>query len=119
MKYFYEYEIDNYIYYKIPKPLFADEKYKDMLPLAKVLYGIFLDRNSLSKANGWIDDQGRVFFYYPIKEVMALLNISNKTVTKLMDELEKYDLLWVYQQGLRKPNALYLGHFELSTSTNR
>ena len=50
---------------------------------------------------------------------MALLNISNKTVTKLMDELEKYDLLWVYQQGLRKPNALYLGHFELSTGANR
>jgi hypothetical protein len=116
MKYFYEYEIDNYIYYKIPKPLFTDEKYKDMLPLAKVLYGIFLDRNSLSKANGWIDDQGRVFFYFKVEDVCEMLNVSNKTATKLMKELEKYDLLWIYRQGLRKPNALYLGHFELSTS---
>lgn len=115
MKYFYEDQVDTYIYYRIPKPLFVNDKYKEMLPLAKVLYGIFLDRTTLSRANGWVDEQGRVFFYYKRTEVAEMLGITEKTATLLSKELVKYDLLEVIKQGKNMPNILYLGQYELST----
>jgi hypothetical protein len=118
LRYFYETQIDKYIYYRIPKPLFTEEKYKDMSPLSKVLYGIFLDRCTLSRVNGWVDDQGRVFFYFKVEEVMELLSVSNKTAIKLMKELGQNDLLEIFRQGCNMPNALYLGQYELSTGSN-
>ena len=115
MKYFYEEEVDTYIYYRIPKPLFSNDKYKKMLPLAKVLYGMFLDRTTLSRVNGWVDDKRRVFFYFKRTEVASMLNITEKTATTLYKELEKYELLEIVPQGKNMPNILYLGQYELST----
>jgi hypothetical protein len=90
-------------------------RYKDMTPLSKILYGLFLDRCTLSRANGWVDNQGRVFFYFTIEDVCGMLNISNKTAIKIIKELEKNELLEIVRQGLRKPNIFYLGQYELST----
>jgi CRP-like cAMP-binding protein len=108
-------EIDKYIYYRIPKPLFTNDRYKKMLPLAKVLYGIFLDRTTLSRANGWVDEQGRVFFYFKRTEVAEMMGITEKTASILYKELEKYDLLEAIPQGKNLPKILYLGQYELST----
>jgi hypothetical protein len=115
LRYFYEMEIDKYIYYRIPKPLFTNEKYKKMLPLAKVLYGIFLDRTTLSRVNGWVDSEGRVFFYFKRTEVAEMLGITEKTASILYKELENYDLLEAIPQGKNLPKILYLGQYELST----
>jgi hypothetical protein len=108
-------EIDKYIYYRIPKPLFTSIRYTDMSPMAKILYGIFLDRNSLSRVNGWVDKQGRVFFYFKHSESAEMLGINEKTIRKLMKELVANDLLEVVRQGRNLPNILYLGQYELST----
>jgi hypothetical protein len=108
-------EIDKYIYYRIPKPLFTMMRYKDMSTLSKVLYGVFLDRNSLSRVNGWVDNQGRVFFYFKHSESAEMLGINEKTIRKLMKELVENDLLEVVRQGRNLPNILYLGQYELST----
>jgi len=83
--------------------------------LSKVLYGIFLDRCSLSRLNGWVDLEGRVYFYFTISDVMELLSISNKTAVGLFKELVKYELLEVVRQGCNLPNILYLGQYELYT----
>jgi hypothetical protein len=115
LRYFYETNIDKYIYYRIPKPLFTSIRYVDMSPMAKILYGIFLDRNSLSRVNGWVDEQGRVFFYFKHTEAAEMLNVTEKTVRKLMKELVEYELLEVVRQGCNLPNILYLGQYELST----
>lgn len=115
MKYFYEMEIDKYIYYRIPKPLFTSIRYKDMSPMSKILYGIFLDRNSLSRANGWVDGQGRVYFYFKHTEAAEMLGVTEKTIRKLIKELVNNDLLEVVRQGCNLPNILYLGQYELST----
>ena len=55
-------------FYKLPKVLFSDDKYKDNSTDAKVLYSLLLDRNSLSVKNGWIDSYGRHYQYFTIKE---------------------------------------------------
>ena len=75
---------------------------------AKLLYAFFLDRVSLSIKNGWIDNQGRVFIYYSIKNICADLNCGTQKACKLLDELEKVGALERKRQGLERPNKLYL-----------
>ena len=75
---------------------------------AKLLYAFFLDRVSLSIKNGWIDNQGRVFIYYSIKNICEDLNCGTQKACKLLDELEKVGALERKRQGLGRPNKLYL-----------
>lgn len=71
-------------------------------------YAFFLDRVSLSIKNGWIDNQGRVFIYYSIKNICEDLNCGTQKACKLLDELEKVGALERKRQGLGRPNKLYL-----------
>ena len=72
--YFYEEQSESYSFYRIPKMLFTEEIFEALSTDAKVLYGLLLDRISLSRENGWMDDAGRVYVYYTIKseEIHAL-----------------------------------------------
>ena len=54
LSYFYGKEADQYSFYKIPKLLFTDEHFKKVSVEAKVLYGLMLDRMSLSVKNQWL-----------------------------------------------------------------
>ena len=60
LDYFYGAQADQFAFYRIPKALFTDERFKSISAEAKILYGILLDRMSLSRKNGWLDEQGRV-----------------------------------------------------------
>lgn len=60
LDYFYGAQADQFAFYRIPKALFTDERFKSISAEAKILYGILLDRMSLSRKNGWMDEQGRV-----------------------------------------------------------
>lgn len=51
-------------FYKIPKLLFTEEYFKKISVEAKVLYGLMLDRMSLSVKNEWLDTEGRAYIYY-------------------------------------------------------
>ena len=63
LNYYYGNEADQYSFYRIPKILLTDRRYKGVSLEAKVLYGLLLDRMGLSARNGWLDDNGRVFLY--------------------------------------------------------
>ena len=54
----------------------------------RLLYGILLDRISLSKKNGWIDSDGYIYIIYTIAELQELVRMSHTTVTKLLYELD-------------------------------
>lgn len=47
-KYFYGTEADQFSFYRIPKALFTNDCFKDLSSDAKILYGLMLDRMSLS-----------------------------------------------------------------------
>lgn len=51
LSYFYGREADQYSFYRIPKLLFTEEYFKKISVEAKVLYGLMLDRMSLSMKN--------------------------------------------------------------------
>ena len=53
--YFYGQQSDLFTFYRVPKVLFTNERFWNISADAKMLYGILLDRMSLSAKNGWID----------------------------------------------------------------
>ena len=75
------------------------------------MYGVLLDRESLSDKNKWVDDRGRIFVYMTNKTICKLLHISDKTATKLLVELEKIDLIQRVRQGQGRPSKIYVKKF--------
>ena len=64
LDYFYGQSSELFSFYRIPKLLFQDSCFQPLSTDAKTLYGILLDRMSLSARNGWLDKAGRVFIIY-------------------------------------------------------
>ena len=58
--YFYGPQAEQFDFYRIPKALFTASAYRGISTDAKVLYGLLLDRMSLSARNDWLDELGRV-----------------------------------------------------------
>ena len=86
---------------------------------AKTLYGILLDRMSLSVKNGWLDGQGRVYIIFPVQEVMDALGCADNKATKLFRELENAGLVERKRRGLGKPNLIYVKNFADPRYRNR
>lgn len=112
LDYFYGAQADQFAFYRIPKALFTDERFKSISAEAKILYGILLDRMSLSRKNGWLDEQGRVFIIFTLEEVMEAIGCADQKATKLLNELDsKAGLIERKRQGLGKPNLIYVKNF--------
>ena len=69
LDYFYGQSGELFSYFRIPKALFQDSRFRQLSTDARTLYGILLDRMSLSAKNGWLDEQGRVYIIYTVREV--------------------------------------------------
>ena len=114
LSYFYGKEADQYSFYKIPKLLFTDEHFKNVSVEAKVLYGLMLDRMSLSVKNQWLDREGRAYIYYSLEDIMDALGCSNKKAITIMKELDAeagIGLIEKKRQGQGKPTMIYVKQF--------
>ena len=86
--YYYGCEGEQFSFYRIPKLLMTSEHFRKLSTDAKLLYGLMLDRMSLSMKNHWLDDQGRVYIFFPVEEVMQMLHCKSEKATKLLAELD-------------------------------
>ena len=112
--YYYVLEAEQFSFYRIPKLLITDKSFSSISTDAKLLYGLMLDRMSLSIKNGWTDDLGRVYIYFPIEEVMELLHCKSEKATRLMTELDSkkgIGLIERVRQGQGKPAIIYVKNF--------
>lgn len=110
--YFYGAQSEQFAFYRVPKVLFTNDRFKYLSAEAKTLYGILLDRVPLSVKNGWIDDAGRVYIICTIDEIMTDMNCGNKKAGQVLTELEeKAGLIERRRQGLGKPNLIYVKNF--------
>ena len=110
--YFYGQQSNLFSFYKVPKVLFTDERFWNVSTDAKLLYGILLDRMSLSARNQWFDAAGRIYIIFTIDEIKKALGCADKKAVKLLDELEKKcGLIERKRQGLGKPNLIYVKNF--------
>lgn len=110
--YFYGAESEQFSFYRIPKVLFTEERFKNISAEAKVLYGLLLDRMSLSAKNGWQDKENRVYIIFTIEDIMDAMGCADQKAGKLLHELEsKCRLIERKRQGLGKPNLIYVKNF--------
>ena len=119
LDYFYGQSSELFSFYRIPKLLFQDSRFQPLSTDAKTLYGILLDRMSLSARNGWLDKAGRVFIIYTVQEVQDSLGCADKKATKLLRELEEYGLIERKRRGLGKPDLIYVKNFSSESSKLR
>ncbi len=113
-EYFYNDDSDQYSFYRIPKLLFTEEYFSSLSCESKVLYGLMLDRMSLSLKNKWFDEQNRAYIIFTIEDVMELLNCKSQKAVKIMKELDAEDgigLIEKIRQGFGKPNIIYVKNF--------
>ncbi len=112
--YFYGKEADTFTFYRIPKLLFTEPMFKGLSSEAKLLYGLLLDRMSLSVKNGWFDEEGRAYIYFAIEDIAELLNCGkNKAVRSLQELVDDtgIGLIEKKRQGQGKSNILYVKNF--------
>ena len=79
-----------------------------------MLYGLMLDRMSLSVKNQWMDEEGRAYIYYSLEDIMDALGCSNKKAISIMKELDMdagIGLIEKKRQGQGKPTMIYLKQF--------
>ena len=112
--YFRGMEAEQYSFYRVPKVLFTAECFKSLSCEAKVLYGLMLDRMSLSIKNRWFDDEDRVYIIFTVEEIMELMNCKTQKATKLLKELDTEEGIGLIEKkrlGLGKPNVIYVKNF--------
>ena len=120
-KYFYGTESESFTFYRIPKALMTEEVFKVLTSDAKILYGLMLDRMSLSLKNGWFDEDGRVYIYYSIEDVMESMGCSKNKGMKTLQELDMttgIGLIERKKQGQGKPSIIYVKNFELGKTVS-
>ena len=117
--YFYGGQADLFSFYRLPKALFVDTRFRGVSAEAKILYGLLLDRMSLSVKNGWLDSTGRVYIIFTTEEIMTSLYCADNKATKLMKELEGCGLIERKRRGLGKPNLIYVKNFASDPSEPR
>ena len=114
LTYYYGSQAEQFTFYRIPKRLFTDSTFADLSSDAKVLYGLMLDRMSLSLSNEWKDDQDRVFIYFTLIEIQELMNCGHNKAVKLLAELDSekgIGLIERVKQGMGKPARIYVMNF--------
>ena len=88
LSYYYGYEAEQFSFYRIPKLLFTDSRFAGISTDAKLLYGILLDRMSLSMKNGWHDEQGRVYIIFTLDDVAETLGYKTEMERQAQIEQE-------------------------------
>ena len=112
--YFYGDEAMQFTYFRIPRQLITDPRFKHLSTDSKMLYGMLLDRMSLSVKNEWYDDKGRVYIYYTVDEICDNLTCGRDKAMKMLAELDTkkgIGLIERIKQGQGKPTRIYVKRF--------
>lgn len=94
-------------FFQLPVFLFTSE-FKGLSNDAKVLYALLRGRHELSVGNGWENDKGEVYLIMSRVSMAELLDVSENTVLKIVNELKKFELIEEERRGQGKANLLYL-----------
>ena len=114
LDYYYGIETEQFSFYRVPRLLIKEERFKGLSSDAKLLYGLMLDRLSLSRKNGWLDQEERAYIYYTVDTIMEDLGCAKATCLKILAELDTkkgIGLIERIRQGLGKPDRIYVKNF--------
>lgn len=120
--YFSNEDVDQHAFYRIPKMLITEPCFKNVSTDAKLLYGLMLDRMSLSLKNGWFDEKGRAYIYFTVNDVMEQLQCRSEKAIKLLAELDSkkgIGLIEKVNQGQGRPSIIYVKNFSSADKAGR
>ena len=112
--YYYGLEGEQFAFFRIPKILITNKRYKTLSLAAKMLYGLMLERMSLSRKNKWLDEENRVYIVYSVEKVAEDLNCSQPTAVKALAELDStkgIGLIERRKRGQGNPDIIYVKNF--------
>ena len=113
--YYYGIEAEQFTFVRVPKVLFTDkEHFGGLSNEAKLLYGLLLERMSLSRKNNWIDKHNRVYIIFPVEEIEESLDVGHEKALNLLKELDDQSgigLVRKKRRGLGLPSILYVKNF--------
>ncbi len=101
-------QTEQFGFIKIPRFLFTEKEFEKLSIRAKILYSLLIDRVSLSRANDWGDEGGRVYIIFTIRAIQNVMNCSEKTAIKYLAEIERYGLVEKVFQKIGQPHLLYV-----------
>ncbi|WP_298789217.1 replication initiator protein A [uncultured Marinococcus sp.] len=100
---------------QVPKVFLTGEgQYQNMSNDAKMAWAILRDRWTLSKKNGWFDDNGDIYFIFTQEEICKRLGVSVSKWQRVQKQLKELDLLHTKRMGQNKANRIYLKWPEIS-----
>ena len=103
---------------RLPNFLFEAPTFTALPNEAKLLYAFILRRTELSRKNGWADEYGRIYLYYPINEVVERLHCGRQKAVNTLRELQYAGLVEIQKQGCGKPNRIYPKSYEAVPNTD-
>ncbi len=109
-------QADQYSFIRIPRAMMTEEILDPLSMESKMLYGLLLDKMSLSFKNQWLDDDNRAYVLYPISEIMEDMNISKKKAMASLNELSDMGLVEKKPQGFGRPSVLYVKKFKIQSA---
>ena len=74
---------------------------------AKLIYSVLLYRANLSKINGWIDEQGRVYITYPVTEIAENLHKGVSVIKEGLSALDRAGLT-ERKRNFSAPDTIYV-----------
>ena len=109
--YFYGSQAEQFRFFRLHTILIRDARFKKISSDAKILYGIMLDRMSLSRENKWMDQNNRVYIIFTLTTIRQAMNCAEKSAIKYLTELEEFGLIERIRQGFGKPALIYVKNF--------
>lgn len=120
--YYYGAESEQFSFVRVPRVLFTDkEHFGNLSNEAKLLYGLLLERMSLSRKNNWIDKHNRVYIIFPVEEIEESLDVGHEKALNLLKELDDQSgigLVKKKRRGLGLPSILYVKNFIVKGEQN-
>lgn len=80
----------------------------DLSETARLIYILLLDRARLSLKNDWVDEQGKAYVFYPIRELAEDCHRGEMTVKNALADLQSHGLIRRQRQGSRTANKIYV-----------
>ena len=109
--YYRKHDANQFNFIRIPKVLMTEESFDSLSLQSKLLYGMLIDRMSVSGKNQWIDEENRVYIVYPIQEIQRDMKVSKHKAIDCLAELEQIGLVEKRLKGNGRPTHLYVKNF--------
>lgn len=112
--YFSATQIQSELFWKFPKFLLENPKYRDLSNDDRVAYMLIRDRLKYSLSQNWVDENGFVYLIYTRDELKDELHVGKNKIAKIKRNLVDVGLLDIKKQGFNAkkkqnlPDLFYL-----------